>query len=64
MSVALATLGLFLPQIGGGDTYVGGAIIPPQTEDVCKSRLIINVKSIKTKNKKPAPLRIILKCSS
>lgn len=62
--VHIATLGMFIPQIGGGDTYVGGAIIPPQTEDICKSRMVINIKSLETRDKKSAPLRIILKCSN
>jgi len=61
--VHIATLGMFIPQIGG-DTYIGGAIIPSQTEDVSKPRLSIYVKSLETKDKKSAPLRIILKCSN
>jgi len=64
MSVGLSTMGKFLPQIGGGDTHIGGAIIPPQTEDVSKPRLSIYVKSLEIKNKKLAPLKIILKCSN
>lgn len=63
MSVSIATLGMFNPQCcGGGEGYVGGAIIPPEIEDKQK-RLKINVKSISSKNKRPSPLKIILKCS-
>ena len=62
MSVGIATFGLFRPQVCGGDTYVGGAIIPPNTEDKIK-RMQINVTSISSVDKKPSPLKIILKCS-
>lgn len=58
MSVALATMGKFLPR-----PHIGGAIIPPQTEDICKPRLSIYVKSLDAKDKKMVPLKIILKCS-
>ena len=59
--VDIATLGMFRSQRCGGE-YVGGAIIPPETEDKIK-RLTINVKSVSSKDKKQSPLKIILKCS-
>lgn len=59
--IDIATFGMFSPQSGGGD-YIGGAIIPPETEDK-KEKLIIRVKSVSTKDKKSSHLKIILKCS-
>lgn len=61
MSISLATLGMFNPPCVGD--YVGGAIIPPETEDK-KKRLMISVKSVSSHNKKPTPIKIILKCSN
>lgn len=61
MSVGITTLGMFRPQRCGGD-YIGGAIIPIETEDKQK-RLMISVTSVSSKNKKPSSLKIILRCS-
>jgi len=59
--IDIATLGMFRSQRCGGE-YIGGAIIPIETEDHPK-RLSIRVKAVSSKNKKTAPLKIILKCS-
>lgn len=61
MSISIATLGKFLPQIGNGETYVGGAILYQNKENE-RLRLNINVLSLKTIDKQSSPLKIILKC--
>ena len=55
--IDIATLGMFRSQrCGGGGEYVGGAIIPVETEDKPK-RLSISVKSVSNKNKKQHHLK-------
>jgi hypothetical protein len=56
MSIALATMGKFLPKI-----HVGGAILYQHQESE-RLRLNINVLSMKSTDKQPSPLKITLKC--
>jgi hypothetical protein len=62
MSVDIATLGMFRSQRCGGE-YVGGAIIPPPTEDI-KEEMKIIVKYRSSVEKDISPLKIILKCKT
>lgn len=61
MSIAIATMGKFLPQIGHGETHVGGAMLYQHKENE-RLRLNINVLLLKTTDKQSSPLKIILKC--
>ncbi len=56
MSIAIATMGKFLPKI-----HVGGAMLYQHQENE-RLRLNINVLSLKTTDKQSTPLKIILKC--
>jgi hypothetical protein len=61
MSISIAILGKFLPQIGNGEVHVGGAMLYQHQENE-RLRLNINVLSLKTTDKQSAPLKIILTC--
>lgn len=55
--VSIATMGKFLPAL-----YMGGAMKYQQPPEE-KKRLKINITSISSVDRKPSPLKIILRCS-